>query len=1438
MSSLRRVKKAPKNILSERKWKLLEGEEEEPKECLKYYYDNQEDFDNLNLPCTNRFWEKQGNSTSLESFNDVDVYKPIQMNSYIDKHFSNERFDGESPFTFQPEYKNKSTSDICDTTEFKLSPQQKFAGKFISTETTFPGMLVYNGLGSGKCLSKGTPLIKSDGKIIKVENVKVGDKLMGDDSKPRNVLSLGRGRDTMYEITPVKGDSFTCNSEHVLCVTPSQSGYYYQENKTVKNQKKKWVVDYTNLETLKKTGKWFETELEAKEFFKLICKRDNTVNISVKEYLKLSKSMKARLKLYRKPINFEETEVPIDPYLIGFWLGDGTSSRSEITSQDSAVLKYLANKLPEYKCYLQHQSKYQYRINSTEPKGNYFWNTIKSLNLVNNKHVPDIYKMNSRKVRLGVLAGLIDSDGHYNKNCYEFCQKNERTFDDVLYIARSLGFAAYKSKKKTSWTHKGVKNYGTAWRCTISGNLEQIPVKIKRKQATQREQPKDVLVTGFKVVEKPEDDYYGFTLDGNHRFLLGDFTVSHNTCTSIIIGEAMKARTTENPDSRIKGRGPYRVFIVVPKAIKEQYYEEIIGRLRDGTIVSCPGACVITENDDSKGKRQFYVGEYNKSTDQYDTTELNDMRKLEKRINKISKDPERLKEKKTKLELMRLNKDLEDLRDLFHTKVDTVYHIVSHDTFLNSIMVKVRGTERVVPTNFLLTDNIFHSNKSLLIIDEIQKLVREEGSKYEKLYNMLNIYARNRTTGAPTMKVVLLTATPVYDNPHEAALMIDLLRPRIPFPQSREKFQELFIHTDFIKDTNTHTKTLKNPLLLKYLLSGYVGYFKGGNPQGYPYRRNYIKLHKMQNFQQEEYTRSLIAEISKEKNRIDFDGMQQGMYPISIQKCNIAYSVKEGELKTSLEDIGSFMSKLNRQKSPKEVMKVASQYSQKFVDIIKIVETSPGPVFIYSKWIPHGIVGIYSILDALGWEFLGPKFDLSKDVNRYAIWSPGGLENKGVRPEKLANKYIKNMRSIFNSPENKDGKLIKVLLSNVVEGISLKGVNQVHVCEPWWNMSKMEQIIARAIRLCSHSHLEENRQYVDVYYHASILNSYPNYDSKVQAGLRDIDPKMIYFKDLSRSTIEQKMYIAAEKKQNINVQFELALKQSAVDCILNKDGNIIRLEEMLIPSIKSNGVIETDGIVPLYNRSNNKYYFLENKNNKFYLVGLDIQNAVSVPKLSRKGGEKTVHNWPPVSVERTKNVIQLEPWQIKVIAGNTSVTLLENTLFDSCDIRGPVSDMNFKKMYKYAVSQGEDPKAWVYCYDMFRKTELFGKIAVKYNLITAGSPVPLQNKLYSLVQNASSNGVFDSLSSQEKKKHITTLEALLLRKEALKNKQELINNLYSLVPEGIRTKLNNYSYIELTVIKEKLGIQKRLRNKAEPEIVEKLDQYSIEELRVLNKKYK
>jgi intein/homing endonuclease len=94
-------------------------------------------------------------------------------------------------------------------------------------------------------------------------------------------------------------------------------------------------------------------------------------------------------------------------------------------------------------------------------------NTLRNLDLLQNKHIPLIYKCNSRENRLKLLAGLIDSDGHLIKNGgFEFTQKNERLMDDVIYLARSLGFSCDKKIKNTSWTYKGEKKTGTYEKAT------------------------------------------------------------------------------------------------------------------------------------------------------------------------------------------------------------------------------------------------------------------------------------------------------------------------------------------------------------------------------------------------------------------------------------------------------------------------------------------------------------------------------------------------------------------------------------------------------------------------------------------------------------------------------------------------------------------------------------------------------------------------------------------------------------------------------------------------------------------------------------------------------------------------------------------------------------------------------------------------------------
>lgn len=78
--------------------------------------------------------------------------------------------------------------------------------------------------GGGKCLGAGTPILMHDGSIKPVEQVGVGDLLMGPDSAPRRVLSLARGREQLYRVTPTKGDAYVVNESHILSLRSSTRG--------------------------------------------------------------------------------------------------------------------------------------------------------------------------------------------------------------------------------------------------------------------------------------------------------------------------------------------------------------------------------------------------------------------------------------------------------------------------------------------------------------------------------------------------------------------------------------------------------------------------------------------------------------------------------------------------------------------------------------------------------------------------------------------------------------------------------------------------------------------------------------------------------------------------------------------------------------------------------------------------------------------------------------------------------------------------------------------------------------------------------------------------------------------------------------------------------------------------------------------------------------
>ncbi len=474
------------------------------------------------------------------------VYIETKNKIYIPKMYGIEKFG--FPDTVLENYIGKEWETETKFNGTLLERQNGPTDALIKACEENGGGILEAGTGTGKCHKIDTPILMFDGTIKKIQDIQEGELLMGDDSTPRKVLSLARGKDLMYDIIPVKGEKYTVNQEHILCL--KISGNPGLTKKQYKSKTECWVVKW--FENNKYNTKNFKLneKHEAIEFMKNV-KQQKIMEIAVKDYIKLSKNIKHILKGYKVAIEFTEKELQFDPYMIGFWLGDGTSSISEITTQDSTVIKYFKENLIQYNCYLQFKNdktnKYTYRINGDGSKNissNFLMNCLNKYNLINNKHIPFIYKCNSRENRLKLLAGLIDSDGSLDScGCYDFIQKSEKLIDDVIYLARSLGFACYKSKQKKGCWYLGEYKQDDYYRISISGNINEIPVLCPRKKASERKQIKDVLNTGIKVEEVGYDNYYGFEIDGNHRYVMGDFTVTHNTFMGLYVLSKLKVKT-------------------------------------------------------------------------------------------------------------------------------------------------------------------------------------------------------------------------------------------------------------------------------------------------------------------------------------------------------------------------------------------------------------------------------------------------------------------------------------------------------------------------------------------------------------------------------------------------------------------------------------------------------------------------------------------------------------------------------------------------------------------------------------------------------------------------------------------------------------------------------------------------------------------------------
>lgn len=436
------------------------------------------------------------------------AYRESSLKMYVPRYFGVELF-GPPKECKIPEGEDISIQFMGGLRENQVPVVNAFFDHIAKSNNSGGGLLELP-CAYGKCLGKNTEVLMFDGSIKLVQDIVVGDVLMGDDSTPRNVLSLARGSEMMYKVHEINSnphvglfnDGYIVNESHIL----SLKSYNHS------------VIDISLLDYLKRVG--------------------TSTSESESEH---------NLHGYRVPITFTNVDFNsnsnsnslVDPYLFGYWLGDNNyndPNRSHVIASTRTLTDFLNEH-----------------------------------DMFANKHIPQQYKCASTKIQKELLSGIIDSNNYHNSYKHYLCdndsaydpdnnndnddnyyiaQQNDAFNKDVIFLARSLGFSCFK--------------------ITQHGN--EI-IKICKKSSTYK-----IQVTQIGV-----DDYYGFEIDGNRRFVLGDFTVTHNTVLSLNICAQLKKKT---------------LIIVHKEFLMNQWIERIEQFIPATRVGKIQGQIVDIENKD------------------------------------------------------------------------------------------------------------------------------------------------------------------------------------------------------------------------------------------------------------------------------------------------------------------------------------------------------------------------------------------------------------------------------------------------------------------------------------------------------------------------------------------------------------------------------------------------------------------------------------------------------------------------------------------------------------------------------------------------------------------------------------------------------------------------------------------------------------------------
>jgi hypothetical protein len=430
---------------------------------------------------------------------------------------------------------------------------------------------------------------------------------------------------------------------------------------------------------------------------------------------------------------------------------------------------------------------------------------------------------------------------------------------------------------------------------------------------------------------------------------------------------------------------------------------------------------------------------------------------------------------------------------------------------------------------------------SMIVIDEVHNVKDETGRGFTPSK------ALDLVTKKTTVKLLLLSATPMFNDPGEIIWILNLLNRNDKRYELKES--DIFTKEGDLRESEKHR-------FLNHV-RGYVSYVKGENPFTFPYRVYPSYFYK--------HTMKPTKPFSMFDNDMTMKEMKTQVYPVALSDFQkMAYektiSVASSTKTLSMGDSIPFLSVLNmsypKGTSIEYLIKGDTyeyypgsercfdaahlpKYSAKIAEICKQIQKSEGIVVVYSQLLEGGVIPVALALESIGiknWN--KPLLKGTTQKGQYSYCMLTGSPTLSPHPEEAIR--------LINTPENQNGDKIKVVLITKAasEGVDLKNIRQIHIMDPWWNLNRVEQIIGRGIRLCSHKSLPFEKRNAQIFLYTSYVGE--------------------------METVDHYMYrFAEEKAKKIGVVTRL-LKENAMDCVMNHPPS---MKVITVPQTLSTGEI-------------------------------------------------------------------------------------------------------------------------------------------------------------------------------------------------------------------------------------------------------------------------